>query len=222
LRSIAVALGLGLLASVQADATAITTTSYVTWKSTMYQTGNPTELNFNTVGSSSYNTSSGITLTAIGNPAVTYIVTGPDNGAFKLTGGSFHSVTSLFGSADSGAQVKIAAPASGVSAFLLGVNTTGSTPITLTLSDSQVFSLASGLFGISISHPIDWMTLSTTAGSQIVLSDFWYGYSALTQDQIVPQTPEAATVLLTLGGLFLVFGLRRKQLLDTFAARMVR
>lgn len=217
LRSIGIALGLAFLGVVRADATAITTTSFVTWKSTMYQTGNPTELNFNTVGSSSYNTSSGITLAAIGNPAITYTVTGPDNGAFQLTGGVFHNVTSLFGAVDSGAQIKIVAPASGVNAILLGVNTTGSTPITLTLSDNQVFNLSSGLFGISISHPINWMTLSTTAGSQMVLNDFWYGDSALTQDQIVPQTPEAATVLLTLGGLCLLLSTQRKRFRNTFA-----
>ncbi|MFL6351323.1 MAG: hypothetical protein ACJ74Z_05680 [Bryobacteraceae bacterium] len=133
----------------------------------------------------SYNTAAGITLKAIGNAAVGFNVTGPDNGGYKLTGFSYgtHNFQSLLAGTDTTAAMNIATPAAGNNALFLGLATTNNTPITLTLSDGQSFSsIATAFFGLSLSHPITWLTLSTSNGSGVVVDDFYYGASNLAQD----------------------------------------
>jgi hypothetical protein len=201
-----------------ATATSVTTTSFSSWKTTL--TGSPSEADFSVVSFTNYNTANGLTLPTIGNSSQGFVFTGPDNGAYQMTGISYNSYTSLAGGSNSGAGLKVAMPGSGVNAFLLSVGSTGGTPLTLMLSDNETFALSNGLFGISISHPISSLLLTTTAGSQAVIDDFWFGSSSLTQDPTNPggsgsgqgaaPVAEAATSLMMAGGCLLLFGVCRK------------
>lgn len=192
----------------EAAGTTITTTTLNSWKATL--TGSQTELNLTAIQSTSYNTSSGITLSAVGNSSIDFVFTGPDNGSYKLTGNANNGT--LTGASDGTGYINAATPSGGETAILLGIGCTGtcagSTPLTLLLSDGESFSISSGLFGLSISHPITWAQLSTTSSSAAVLTDFWYGTSDLAPDP--PQTVEGATAILIGGGLLVIFGWRRK------------
>lgn len=198
-----------LFATGQAEATTITSTTFSAWTAGLI--GTPTELNFSTIQvGKNYNTSSGITLTPGG-----FTFTGPDNGSYKLlgysyTGGTFHNVTSLEGGTDATASVNVTTPAAGDNALFLGLATTNSTPITLTLSDGEIFSsITTAFFGVSISHPITWLTLSTTSSSAVIVDDFYFGASNLPQDSPVS---EGTTMAMCGGGLLILFGsLRRKS-----------
>jgi hypothetical protein len=92
----------------------------------------------------------------------------------------------------------------------LGLATTGNTPVTLTLSDGESFSsISTAFFGVSISHPITWLTLTTTTGSAVIVDDFYYGVSSLPQDS---PTSEGATMAMCGGGLLVLLGsVRRKD-----------
>jgi len=207
-----------LLFSGYAAATSITSTTFNNWKGTI--TGSPTEANF-TFSYTTYNTPQGITLNAIGNPSVGFQVTGPDNGNYKLTGASFNGTNALEGSSDSGAGINIAMPASGENAMLFGLgDTISGASLTLAFSDGESFQVStpsnssSYLFGISISHPVSSVLISSSSGMP-VLDDFWYGISNLTQDsggsqQDATPTAEGATALMIAGGLFVLFGAKRK------------
>src|SRR5450755_478113 len=181
LRSAFLAVFVGVLVTVGvATGTTITTTSFSTWKSDL--TGTPTEANFNTISFTSYNAAAGISLAPTGDLVNAFVFTGPDNGGYNLSGTSFNGVTGLEGSADSGAGVAIAAPASGKTAILLAAYSTSGTPLTLTLSDGEAFTFASGIFGFSTSQPITGLTLSTTTGSQVFIDDLYFGASSSPQD----------------------------------------
>jgi hypothetical protein len=205
-------LGAGLLLTAgQAAGTTITSTTFSAWTAGL--TGTPTELDFSPiVNGRSYSNATGITLKAIGNSSIGFPITGPDNGAYKLTGFlySSHNVQSLEGGTDSTASINVATPAAGDNALFLGLATTNNTPITLTLSDGETFSsITTAFFGLSISHPITWLTLSTTTGSAVVVDDFYFGASNLSQDSAVS---EGATMAMCGGGLLVLLGsLRRKN-----------
>ncbi len=202
-----------LIGARSANATAVTTTSYSVWQTTL--TASPTEANLTAITpSTSYNTSSGLTLQA-GSLGFTF--TGPDGSNYQMTGVRYNGLTSLEGSSDAGAGLNVAMPGTGVNAFLLGIGSTGGTPMTLTLSDGETFSVSSGLFGISISHPISSLLLTTSAGSQAVIEDFWYGNSNLTQDSSgnsgtggPEPVAEVATSLMFAGGFLFLFGAWRR------------
>jgi len=200
-----------LLGAGPAAATTLTSTTFGGWTAGL--TGTPTELDFSPiVVGKSYSTAAGITLKAIGNPLIGFNFTGPDNGAYKLTGFAYdvHSFQSLEAGSDSTAVMNVTTPAAGDNAIFLGLATTNNTPVTLTLSDGQSFSsITTAFFGLSISHPITWLTLTTSSGSAVVVDDFWYGASSLPQDSA---TSEGATMAMCGGGLLILLGsVRRKN-----------
>jgi hypothetical protein len=213
----ALAIGAALTAAASAEATSVTSTTFASWKASL--TGSPSEANFGVIALTSYNTAGGLTLPTIGNSSVGTTVTGPDNGSYQMTGVDYNSVKSLEGSADAGAGLSIALPNGGVNAFLLAVGSTGGTPLTVTLSDGEVFSIGNGLWGISISHTVSSLLLTTSAGSQAVIDDFYFGTSNLAQDsnggssgsQTGPApVAEAATSLMIAGGCLFLFGIWRR------------
>ena len=218
---VAAAIAAAFVGTGTATATSITTTSYTSWKSSLI--GAPSPADFNVVSRANYNTADGLTLPMIGNSSVGFVVTGPNNGAYQMVGTTFNNITALAGGPDAGAGLNVATPGSGVNAFLLSVGSIGGGPLTLTLSDGESFSVAEGLFGITISHPISSFLLTTTAGSQAVLDDLYSGTSALDQDPTNPSgsgsgTPvdtapvaEGATSLMLAGGLLILFGAWRKS-----------
>jgi hypothetical protein len=203
-------LGAGLLFGTEpAAATTITSTTFSGWKTGL--TGTPTELDFSVIqAGKSYSTSTGLTLKAIGNPSIGFIFTGPDNGTYKLTGVSHNSFQSLQAGTESTATMNVTTPAAGDNALFLGLATTGNTPVTLTVSDGESFSsISTAFFGVSISHPITWLTLSTTVGSAVIVDDFYFGVSSVPQDS---PTSEGATMAMCGGGLLVLLGsLRRKD-----------
>lgn len=191
------------------QATTVTTTSYTVWKTNL--TGSPIELDFTKVKTTSYSTSSGITLPPLQGPALSFVVTGPDKTGYSLTGGFYGSTVSLLGASDGTGYIRVDLPASGENAVLLGVATQPSATLTVTLSDLESFTVSNGLFGLALSHNITWLTISTVNGSQPVLDDFFFGNSNLAQDQInQTQSAEATTALMIGGGLLILFGARRK------------
>jgi hypothetical protein len=192
-----------------ARATTISTTSYTSWKTNL--TGNPIELDFTKVKNSTYSTSTGITLLPVSGPALSFVITGPDKTGYYLNGGSYGSIVSLFGASDGVGYIRIDLPASGENAILLGLAAQPTAGLTVKLSDQQTFSASNGLLGLSLSHNITWLTISTNSGSQPLLDDFFFGNSNLAQDQVSQsQSAEAATGLLIGGGLLILFGSRRK------------
>ena len=201
-----------------AAATSVTSVSFKSWKTTL--TGAPTEADFTAVQFTNYNTAAGLTLSAIGANSLGTTFTGPDNGNYSLSGTSYNGFTALAGSADSGAALNVVMPSGGQNAFLIVAGSTGATPLTLSLSDGESFAISSGLFGIAVSHPVSSFALTTTAGSQAVIDDFWFGNSALTQDSSGPggSTPpgdvtpsaEGASLVLMAGGALILFGAWRK------------
>ncbi len=203
--------GACVLFSGRASATTITTTSTTTWKSSSYITGAYSVLDFYPVLQPSYNTAAGITLTPSGSTTGVNF-TGLDNGAYYLAGDTTQKT--LMSSTDAGAFIKLAMPSTGENAFLLGTGATASHPLTLTFSDGESFSINTGVFGVSVSHQISWLTLAGASGSQAMVSDFWFAASSLAQDSPggstpVP-TPEPATVLMTLAGAaFLLAGSKK-------------
>ena len=203
--------GACLMLSGQLYATTITTTSTTTWRSSSFITGgNYSILNFYPVLQSSYNTAAGISLMPSGSTTA-FQFTGIDNGSYYLAGDSYQKT--LASSIDAGAYIKIAFPAGGENAVLLGTTATASQPVTLSLSDGESFSIATSIFGLSASHSFSWATLSAAPGSQAVISDFWFAASSLPQDapgSIPAPTPEPATILLACaGGALLLFGSKR-------------
>lgn len=199
-------LGAGLLVGPSpALATTMTSTTFSAWTAGL--TGTPTELDFSPiVPGKSYSTATGITLKAIGNASIGFNVTGPDNGGYKLTGFSYgtHNFQSLEAGTDSTAVMNVTTPAAGNNAIFLGLATTNNTPLTLTLSDGESFSsVTTAFFGLSISHPITWLTLTTSTGSAVIVDDFYYGVSNLAQESA---TSEGATMAMCGGGLLILFG----------------
>lgn len=199
-----------LLGTGPAVATTITSTTFTGWKAGV--TGNPTELDFTPITSGkNYSNSSGVTLKATGNPSIGFVFTGPDNGNYSLTGFFYgaQNIQSLKAGSDSTAVMNVTTPAAGNNALFLGLATTNNTPVTLTLSDGESFSsITQAFFGMSISHPITWLTLTTTAGSAVIVDDFYYGISSLAQDS---PTSEGATMAMCGGGLLILLGSMRRR-----------
>ena len=191
------------------SATTISTTSFNTWKASL--TGSPIELDFTKVKNSTYNTSAGITLLPLQGPALGFLITGPDKTGYSLSGGNFGSVVSLFGAADGVGSIRIDLPSVGENAILLGLAAQPTAGLTVNLSDQESFAVSNGLLGLSLSHTISWLTISTVNGSKPVLDDFYFGVSNLAQDQgAQSQSAEAATAFLIGSGLLILFGARRK------------
>lgn len=205
---LSISVSLAFLAAA-AHATTITTTSYTVWKT--YLAGSPIELDFTKVKTTSYSTSSGITLPPLQGPALSFVVTGPDKAGYSLNGGFYGSIVSLLGASDGTGYIRIDLPSSGENAILLSVAAQPSAALTVNLSDQETFTVSNGLFGLALSHNITWLTISTVSGSQPVLDDFFFGTSNLAQDQgNQAQSVEGATALMIGGGLLILFGARRK------------
>jgi hypothetical protein len=204
-----------LFSVLPAGATTLTYSSYAQWNSNV--TGG-TELDFTGVNSSgNYSTAAGKTLVPVKGAALPFVFTGPiSTNNYYLVGGTFGSmnVTSLLGPTGGSGSLLVTLPTGGQNAVLLAVGTTGAaTSATITLSDSQVFTVSTTpnsyqFFGLSISHNIDWLTVSTS--SQAVISDFYFGTSKLTQDPPPSAAPESASLYLIAGGLLSLFGGRRR------------
>jgi hypothetical protein len=199
-----------LLGAGPAAATTMTSTTFSAWTAGL--TGTPTELDFSPIViGKSYSTAAGITLKAIGNASVGFNVTGPDNGSYKLTGFSYgtHNIQSLQAGTTSTAAMNVTTPAAGNNAIFLGLATTNNAPVTLTLCDGQSFSsITTAFFGLSISHPITWLTLKTNNGSAVILDDFYYGASNVAQESA---TSEGATMAMCGAGLLILFGAVRRK-----------
>jgi hypothetical protein len=176
--------------------------------------GGVTDVNFSGINFTDYS--------ATGFATDGFTITGPDSGTGSLTGISFNGFKSLKGGSDASSLVKIDTPAAGNTAllFVFGSDPSGN-GYTLTLSDGEVFNLASSatMFGISVSHPITSATFSTTSGSSFVLQGMSYGITNLALDApgggpdpgpVDPgpgdpsAVPEAGTTLLMGGGLLMV------------------
>ncbi len=205
MRFFAVAFGAACLV-VSASATTITTTAYGVWDTSAYITaGSASELNFTSIQNKSY--ASGLTLDALSNSSIGFAFTGPSSGSSQLTGTEVGNVEGL-----QAAFINIAPPAGGENAVFLYIVSSGT--ITVALSDGSSLSGGSGFFGFSLSHPVTSISVTTTSG-QVFVGDFDYGTSSLTQDANTggggaSPTPEAATFLLTCGGLCLLLGTGRK------------
>lgn len=167
-----------LLASVAPlQATTITSTSISSWMDSI-TSGSAKDANFSTIqsityGPSGYTTSDGFT------------ITGPDGAGTFLQGLSYNGMPSLKGGSDSAAQIKVAVPSSGKTALLFMLaSTPAATGYTVTLSDGQVFNLAANttIFGLSISHPITYVTLAASPGASLILQDVSYGNTNLALD----------------------------------------
>lgn len=210
---LSLAITAAFVAAGNASATSVTSTTFSSWKATL--TGSPSEANFGVISLTSYNTAAGLTLPTIGNTSVGTTVTGPVNGSYQMTGIDYDSYKSLAGGSTSGAALEITMPSSGVNAFLISVGSTGGTPLTLSLSDGETFTISSGIWGISISHTVSSLLITTSSGSEAVLDDFWYGSSDLTQDSSggssgTAPVAEVATSLMIAGGFLFIVGVWRR------------
>ena len=195
-----------------ASATTIETTSYSAWVASL--TGNPSD-GFAYVASGSYSSASGWS-TTIGSYG-TFVATGPDGGSYSLNQTYYgsSSASSLVGASDGTGGVNVSS-VSGVTGIMLGVGETSSaSPITVTLSDGETFTInptvgGTTLIGFSSSTPITSVYLSTAAGSAVVLDDLLAGVSNLPAST-GPTSPasECATILLIAGGLVFL-GAKRK------------
>lgn len=209
--SFAFAAAAAFLLVAHAGATTIETTSFSAWQATL--TGAPVEANFNQVAYTSYDTSAGITLSGVGSPTNQFTFTGPDNGSYILNGQNYSGLLSLVGAAGTGAGINVAFSGTGQDAFLISVGSTGGSALSIALSDGETYSLASGVYGFTLSHPITSIFLSAAPSSQVAINDYYYGYSSLTQDSGTGTTPvvaEGKTFLLVIGGGLTLFGMRRK------------
>lgn len=199
-----------------AAATTITSTTVSGWQSNI-TTGSTVDVFGSLQNNQTYNTSSGVSLSNSSHPSSVFVFTAPDNGGWNLSSKSYtysgSSYTSLYGPSDGIGNITITMPSGGENAFLLGLGTSEGSTLTVKLSDGETFTPAAGIFALSISHDVTWLTISTTNGSQPVLFDFAYANSKLTQDQLTQDpapTIEASTLLMIGGGLLILFGGQRK------------
>jgi hypothetical protein len=194
MRLIGIASGAALLFAVNANSTSITTTSYPTWNTPAYITGSATEITFPSASSSYPNNQ--ITI-----------------GGFTFTGGPSPSGNT----GPTATSINITTPAGGETAMFFFVQKGGGTTnqpggFSLILSDGESFPNLSGTFGFSSTSAITSATLNAASGS-ITLYDFLYG----TSSQASAPTAEAGTLLLTCGGLLILFGSGRKLFQRTSA-----
>ncbi|HZS56376.1 MAG TPA: hypothetical protein VFA65_18365 [Bryobacteraceae bacterium] len=192
-------------------ATTVQSTTFANWTSGI--TGTPTFVDVESLSLGNYSTAAGVT-------DASYLFTGPDGSSWSLGVQTFSGKTGLFGAADGRGAIEVTLPGAGQSAIYVDVNTEANNtlvagPVTLTLSDGETFTVASGQFGLSISHPITWYTLTTSVGQAPFLQWAYFGNSSLPQDGNggtgdPAQTPEAATLALVGGGMLVVFGAKRR------------
>jgi hypothetical protein len=196
-----------------AMATTITSSSFADWESNL--AGSPSDVDFTTI-SPAVTAVSTVTLFGVSSPFPAFVFTSGDSSATV----SAQSIGNRLGLESTEGTLEITPPAAGVNAFYLGFGTTGATPVTITLSDNEVFTLPSsntsvtGLW-LSISHPIAWLTIASS-GSPPVVTGMSFGASNLTQDptNAVPETP---SLLLVSGGLLVFAAGWRKTLLRRLA-----
>jgi hypothetical protein len=202
--------------AVHGTATTVTTTSYSNWLTTI-TTGSSVDVFGGLQNNQSYSTSSGISLSNSSHPSSVFVFTGPDNGGWSLSSNSYSysgsRYNSLYGPGDGIGNITATMPTGGENAVMLGLGTSQGTTLTVKLSDGETFTPTSNVFGLSLSHDISWLTVSTTNGSMPVIFDFIYANSNLTQDQFTQDpTPsiEASSIILIGGGLLILAGGRRK------------
>jgi hypothetical protein len=193
------------------DATTLQYTTYSSWSAQV--TGTPTFVDVETLPSGSYSTAGGVT-------DASYIFTGPDGAGWSLGVQTFGSKSGLYGPNDGMGGIQVTMPGSGQSAIYFYANTESNNTLTngsltLTLSDGEIFSIFSGQFGLSISHPITSYNVTTSAGQAAFLQWAYFGNSSLPQDgggtgSNPGQAPEAATIALVGGGILVLFGSKRK------------
>lgn len=194
-------------------ATTITSTSVSSWLNTVVS-GSAQDVAFNPNPNADYSNSLGYTASG-------FTYTGPDGAGFYLKGVYF-SGNSLQSGSDSAAQLVATTPTGGETALLFSFTSTpAASGYILSLSDGESFNLSSStnIFGVSVSHPITSATLTTTAGSHVVLQGMSYGTTNLPLDSTsggstgtTPDpsaTPEASTTLLLASGLLIMAKFRR-------------
>ncbi len=196
-------------AALPVSATTQQTTVYSSW--TQMITGSPTFEDVETLPTGNYSTSAGVT-------DGSYLFTGPDGSGWSLGEQTFGNQGGLYGASDGIGGIEVTLPGSGQSAIYFDANTEANNgltngALTLTLSDGESFSIASGQFGLSISHPITSYELTTASGQAAFLQWAYFGNSNLPQDAGggAPAT-EAATMALVGGGMLVLFGSKRKLL----------
>jgi hypothetical protein len=110
--------------------------------------------------------------------------------------------------------LKITTPVAGINALVLFFGTTGGSPVTITLSDGEVFTgspagnTGNALF-LSISHPIYYLTVTSTTSAPVV-NGFSFATSNLAQDTPTDTAVEAATSILMGGGLLVLIAAGRR------------
>ncbi len=207
---LAAAFALSIVTPLQA--TTITSTSVAGWLGTL-SAGSAQDVAFNPNPNGDYSTAAGYTASG-------FTFTGPDGAGYYLKG-IYSGANSLKAGNDSSAQLMINTPAGGETGLLFAFTSSpGTSGYTLTLSDGEVFNLASGanIFGISVSHAITSATFTVDPGSQIILQAMSYGTTSQTLDAggsgsgsgtDPSATPEASTMLLLASGLLLFAKFRR-------------
>ena len=202
-------------------ATSITATSLAGW---LQNAANPVDVFGGVTINGSYSTSAGKSLSNSSSPSSVFNVTGPDGSGWSLNSQDFRDVygytePALYGANDGKGSITITMPAGGENALLLEAGTASSmngseahAPITIKLSDGESFTPAAGIWAISISHDVSWLTISTTSSYYPVLADLRFASSTLAQDAQTEASPtvEAATFALIGGGLLILIGGRRK------------
>jgi len=204
------------------NATEIVTASYAAWTSTV--TGTPAEWDFSFSGGSSYSSAAGYTLNA--GSYGPFTVTGPDGSGYSLNEnpGYFDSttsqnVTTLEGASDGVGSMVFTAPSAGLTAFSLGLGELGAaSPITVTLSDGETFSVSPGVngnqfIGFSSATAITSFTLTTASGSNIELTDFDAGASSQ------PEPAAEVTTLSMIGSGLLFFFARGRKFSSLFRTK---
>jgi len=199
------------------NATEVVTTSYAAWTATV--TGTPAEWDFSFSGGSSYSSAAGYTLNAGTYGPLT--VTGPDGSGYSLNENPTYfdsttsqNVTTLEGASDGVGSMVFTTPSAGLTAFSLGLGELGTaSPITVTLSDGETFSVSPGVngdvfLGFSSSTAITSFTLSTTGGSNIELTDFNAGASSEPE-------PAAEVTTFAMIGSGLLFFLSRRRIVSS-------
>ena len=189
------------------SATTLTWSTYSAWK---LNVTSPLELNFGAINATSgnYSTAAGKTLNPLSGPALPFVFTGPYTGGYQLTGGEYglSNAFSLLGPTAPTGDITVNLPSGGENAILLGLGSMGNaTTITVVLSDGESFNVAAApnaneFLGLSISHDINWLTIS--ASSEPIVNDFFFASSKLAQDgpTAPPPAAEGATLYLIGGG----------------------
>ena len=206
-----------IAAALPGAATTVQATIYNTWTSYVLGTTTFVDLEGLPVGTG-YSTSAGVTQNG-------YQFTGPDGSGWSLGVQTFGNKTGLYSASDGAGEIEVTLPGSGQSAIYFDANTESNNTVTnggltLTLSDGEAFNIGSGQFGLSISHPITWYTLTSSSGQAAFLQWAYFGTSNLTPDGTggtggtggsePGQAPEAATLALVGGGALVLFGAKRK------------